>query len=122
MTLHVDEGLETLSLSDLNGRLAPDAQRVLHGIAKRVVAGQAKHGHLDIATDKRDWRKETRAEMEDAIVYRTIAEIAGEMAELLERLAVAERNHDIMLETLTHAQARCTALLEENRALKRAQK
>jgi hypothetical protein len=105
--LEVHDELRGLSLAQLNDRLTPDAQRVLHRVAQRIVAGQAKHGPLVVESDQRNWSQETREELLDVIVYRAIADIAND------RVALAD--------ALTRTQARCTELIQEVRELRRAQ-
>jgi hypothetical protein len=102
--LEVQDELRGLSLAQLNERLTPDAQRVLHRVAQRIVAGQAKHGPLVIATDGRNWSQETREELLDVIVYRAIADIAND------KVALAD--------ALTRTQERCSELLKEVRSLR----
>jgi hypothetical protein len=62
-------------LAEIAAQLEPDAVRVLAFIARRLLAGQRAYGRLDIATDRRDWRKERAEELADAFVYGAIAEI-----------------------------------------------
>lgn len=81
MTPGVDEAERALvvdpavDLAALASQLEPDAVRVLALIARRLLSGQRVHGILNIATDRRDWRKERAEELADALVYGAIAEI-----------------------------------------------
>lgn len=104
--LDVSDELQGLTLAELNDRLTSDAQRVLHRVAERIVAGQKKHGPLEVATDSRNWSQETREELLDVIVYRAIADIAND------KVALAN--------ALTSTHQRCNELLEECRALRAA--
>jgi hypothetical protein len=57
--------------------LGPDERMVLLALARRLLAGQAAYGRLDVARDARDWRKERAEELADALVYGAIAEVAA---------------------------------------------
>ena len=46
-------------------------------LARRLLAGQRTYGCLDLASDRRDWRKERADELADALVYGAIGELAG---------------------------------------------
>ena len=49
--------------------LEPDAVASLAYLAGRLLVGQRCYGKLDLATDRRDWRKERTAEIGDLLVY-----------------------------------------------------
>lgn len=55
--------------------LGPEERRVLLILARRLLKGQQQYGLLD-PNDGRDWRKERSEELEDALVYTAIEEIA----------------------------------------------
>ena len=57
--------------------LGADERRVLLALARRLLAGQAHYGKLDLAHDGRDWRRERAEELADALVYGAIAEVAA---------------------------------------------
>lgn len=59
--------------------LGRDEQRVLLFLAKRLAVGQRVYGKLNIAEDRRDWRKERAEELADASVYAAISEIASSL-------------------------------------------
>lgn len=56
--------------------LGDDERAVLVAISDRLVEGRIAYGELVIDSDPRDWRAERRAEIQDAIVYSGIADIA----------------------------------------------
>ena len=57
-------------LEDLLDDLGPDETRVLVSIAHRLRHGAEVYGELEVALDRRDFRKkEAREELEDALVY-----------------------------------------------------
>lgn len=56
----------------LNG----DERAVVIAAADRLVLGRVAYGALDLATDARDWRAERRAELQDALIYSSIADVA----------------------------------------------
>ena len=64
-------------LLDVVAELGPDERRVLLVLARRLRAGQAAYGRLDVAHDRRDWRKERAEELADALVYGAIGEVAA---------------------------------------------
>ncbi len=72
---HVTASSELL---EVVSELGDDERRVLLVLARRLLAGQGTYGRLDIATDRRDWRKERAEELSDLLVYDAIAEIAAE--------------------------------------------
>lgn len=49
--------------------LEVDELRTLLYLAKRLTMGQRQYGPLSLAEDKRDWRKERRDELADAVIY-----------------------------------------------------
>jgi hypothetical protein len=57
-------------------RLGEDEIRVLKAIAERLRMGALTYGRLDVATDKRDWKKEAHEEFLDATVYLAIKTLA----------------------------------------------
>jgi hypothetical protein len=57
-------------LDDVVDELGTDEVRVLTRIAQRLVVGAEVYGNLEVAFDRRDFRKkEAREEVEDALVY-----------------------------------------------------
>jgi len=59
-----------LELEDILDDLGDDETRVLVSIARRLQLGAEAYGELEIAFDRRDFRrKEAREELEDALVY-----------------------------------------------------
>jgi len=66
---------EREQLNMVISQLAHDETRVLLWIANRLLAGQRGYGVLDIATDRRDWRKERGEEYCDALVYTACEEL-----------------------------------------------
>ena len=57
-------------LEDLLDNLGVDETRVLARIARRLQQGAEVYGELEVAFDRRDFRKkEAREELEDALVY-----------------------------------------------------
>jgi hypothetical protein len=67
-------------LLDVVRELGVDERRVLLVLARRLLAGQATYGRLDLVHDGRDWRRERGAELADALVYGAIAEVAETLA------------------------------------------
>lgn len=55
-----------------------DEIRVLDALLLRLELGRERYGHLGLGRDRRDWAKERREELLDAIVY----ELADELATL----------------------------------------
>lgn len=82
MNYHARAGLPPVpvSLASALTGLEPDALEVLARIAVRLQKGQKYYGKLDVQTDTRDFRKELREELEDAIVYTLIDEMKKERA------------------------------------------
>jgi hypothetical protein len=64
-------------LLDVIDRLGPDERRVLLALARRLLTGQTTYGMLSVATDGRDWLRERSEELQDALVYTAIAEVAA---------------------------------------------
>lgn len=60
---------EAQELLELVDALGPDERRVLLAVARRLAMGQRQYGALDVAGDRRDWRKEAAEEALDASVY-----------------------------------------------------
>lgn len=58
-----------------------DELRVIDRIFLRLELGRDRYRPLDIATDKRDWRREFADELLDAVVYDTIETIRASDAE-----------------------------------------
>jgi hypothetical protein len=57
-------------LEDILDDLGADETRVLARIARRLQRGAEVYGELEVALDRRDFRKkEAREELEDALVY-----------------------------------------------------
>ena len=50
-------------------RLGNDEVVVLAELAARILVGQEQYGRLDLANDKRDWRKEKAEEEKDWLFY-----------------------------------------------------
>jgi hypothetical protein len=71
-------------LLDVVSELGPDERRVLLVLARRLLAGQQAYGRLDVASDRRDWRKERAEELADALVYGAIAEVASQLGRTAE--------------------------------------
>ena len=66
-------------VSDLARRLqlaSHDELRIVDALLVRLELGRCRYGKLALASDRRDWVKERREELLDAIVY----ELAGELA------------------------------------------
>ena len=91
-------------LDTIVAELGDDERRVLVLVARRLRVGMACYGRLDVANDRRDWRHEMREEALDLVVYRAIAELAGQSVDVAE--------------ALTRTQARCGELLDEVRSLR----
>ena len=68
---------------DTMGRILPqlghDEVVVLAALAKRILVGQQQYGRLDLATDKRDWRKEKAEEEQDWLFYAVFEDLKREM-------------------------------------------
>jgi hypothetical protein len=64
-------------LLDVISELGTEERAVLLVLARRLLLGQRTHGLLSVATDGRDWLRERSEELEDALVYTAIAEVAA---------------------------------------------
>ena len=74
-----------LLYQDLVGRLARaghDEQRVIDRVLARLELGRRRYGPLNLAGDRRNWRRERFEERLDALVYDVCAELADEEREL----------------------------------------
>lgn len=69
-------GSSDAELLDVVAELGTDERRVLLVLARRLLQGQRQYGRLDVAGDRRDWRRERAEELADALVYGAIAEVA----------------------------------------------
>lgn len=61
--------IKSTRLAALVAQLEPDAVLILERIAERLVMGRKQYGDLNLATDRRDFRKEAIAEALDMSVY-----------------------------------------------------
>lgn len=50
-------------------QLGPDEVAVVDAVIGRLLLGRAQYGQLNLAADKRDWRKEASEEALDLAVY-----------------------------------------------------
>jgi hypothetical protein len=57
--------------------LGDDELAVLGALARRLLEGSRRYGALDLAGDRRDWRRERAEELADALVYGAFAEVAA---------------------------------------------
>jgi hypothetical protein len=57
-------------------QLGDDEMAVLEALARRLLQGQLAYGRLDLARDKRSWKKEKGEELMDRLIYETFAEVA----------------------------------------------
>ena len=64
-------------LADVVAQLGADERKVLLVLARRLLQGQRTYGLLSVATDGRDWLHEQSEELQDALVYTAIAEVAA---------------------------------------------
>ncbi len=55
--------------------LGDDELRVVAYLAARLLAGMRTYGHLCLANDPRDWRRERGEEIADLLVYTAFAEL-----------------------------------------------
>lgn len=84
----------------LVSELGEDERLVLTALARRLRLGQQRYGRLDLAHDRRDWRNERGAELEDMLVYTAIEEVRRKLLAPLSseigsaRLAELEAAHD----------------------------
>ena len=58
-------------------QLGDEELRVLVVLARRLLAGQRAYGRLDLANDRRDFRRERAEELADAMVYDAVHEVAA---------------------------------------------
>lgn len=72
--MSLDPGAELL---DVTSQLGAEERRVLLALARRLLAGQRAYGRLDLAHDRRDWRRERAEELADSLIYGAIAEVAA---------------------------------------------
>ena len=70
--LQVHAGPITTRLIDTICKLNRDEMRVLLEIAERLLHGQRQYGPLELARDRRDWKREAHEEFLDAAVYLAI--------------------------------------------------
>jgi hypothetical protein len=69
-------------LEELLDELGVDETRVLARIARRLQIGAEVYGELEVAFDRRDFRKkEAREELEDALVYLACAWLKAQAAQ-----------------------------------------
>lgn len=57
---------------DLSVLKSPDARDILRIIYRRVIAGEANYGPLDVVSDPRDFQQERLEEQVDAPVYQAM--------------------------------------------------
>jgi len=60
----------------LAAQLGEQERAVLLALGRRLLAGQRAYGQLDLANDRRNWRRERAEELADALIYGAIAEVA----------------------------------------------
>lgn len=68
-------------VADLTRRLAlasHDELRVIDRVLQRLELGRERYGLLVLARDRRDWRREQREELLDAMIYDVADELRGE--------------------------------------------
>jgi hypothetical protein len=63
------------ALAALASELGDDECRVLVYLAERMVAGASVYGRMNLAADKRDFRRERAEELADALVYTAMDEV-----------------------------------------------
>jgi hypothetical protein len=73
--------MSTAALLQTIEELGQDERRVLLALARRLLFGQKAYGRLDLANDRRDWRKERSLEIQDLLVYSAFEELKAEMSE-----------------------------------------
>lgn len=71
------EGLEC-ELDEACAELGDDEIRTLVCLARRLREGQRCYGKLDLAHDRRDFRKERSEEIQDLLVYSAFVELQRE--------------------------------------------
>jgi hypothetical protein len=69
-----DEHLAELSAT-LSG-LGDNEIRVVSWLARRLLVGQRRYGRVDLAGDRRDWRRERAEEIADLLVYSGFEELS----------------------------------------------
>ena len=65
------------------GQLNADELAVVAAVVRRLRRGRETYGPLDVAGDSRCWRRERVEELEDALVYSLIDEVARGRRELV---------------------------------------
>lgn len=65
-------------LLEVVSSLGVDERRVMLVLARRLLAGQAAYGRLDLATDRRNWGAERSLEIQDLLIYSAFAELTSE--------------------------------------------
>ena len=60
---------DTMELADIYAALNADERAVLMEIARRLVVGRRQYGALNLATDRRNFRREAFEEVVDMAVY-----------------------------------------------------
>jgi hypothetical protein len=58
-----------LEIEEIYEALEPEARKVLLKIARRLQAGQAEYGRMQVATDPRDFMDEVQEECLDTVMY-----------------------------------------------------
>ena len=56
-------------IADYLAQLGPDELDVVLGVVEGLARGRAIYGELDLAADRRDFRREAGEEVRDALVY-----------------------------------------------------
>lgn len=62
-------------LLEMISQLGADERRVMLVLARRLLAGQAAYGRLDVGTDRRDFRRERALEIADLLLYSAFIEL-----------------------------------------------
>jgi hypothetical protein len=81
-------------LASIAGRLplaSHDELRVVDRVLQRLELGRERYGLLDLAKP-RDWRRELREELLDALVYDVADELAAEVPVQVALLAIVDRD------------------------------
>lgn len=68
-----------------------DELRVIDALLARLELGRERYGQLVLAKDRRDWRRERREELLDAIVYEIADELVAQEVERAELHEAARR-------------------------------
>jgi hypothetical protein len=71
--LRPPEGDRFVKLIACAAQLGEDELAVLHLVAERLVKGREFYGNLSLASDPRDFRRESIEEVADALVYASCA-------------------------------------------------